>query len=89
MGPRGSVPVTASVAASVATCEMIVPRESRDMIQMFHNEVVGRFGVERTVQMLKAAGHTLVEANGESRSRFCVTFVSQCPLRQKLSFARP
>jgi len=51
---------------------------------MFHNELVGHFGVERTVQMLKAAGHSWKRMVNHVRA-----FVSQCPLCQKLSFARP
>jgi transposase InsO family protein len=83
--PRGVSAVTAGVAASVAACRVVeIPKESRGIISSFHDELVGHFGVERTVQMLRAAGHSWKGMTRQVRA-----FVSQCPLCQKLSFVRP
>jgi transposase InsO family protein len=58
--------------------------EQRHVISSFHNELSGHFGIQRTVEMLKAAGHTW-----KHMRKHVEAFVSNCPLCQKLSFVRP
>jgi transposase InsO family protein len=61
-----------------------IPDHAYDVIKGFHNELVGHFGIDRTIAMLTKAGFTWEDMQSHVRS-----FVQQCPLCQKLSYVRP
>ncbi len=70
-------------AVEVLVAEAL-PEDCRETIAQFHNELVGHFGVARTVDMLRAAGHSW-----KHMRRHVEAFCKNCPLCQKLSFQRP
>lgn len=73
-----------AVSAARQAQPRIVPQEARQTIGAFHNELVGHFGVDRTLAMLKEAGHSWHGMRKHVR-----LFCSECPLCQKLSYVRP
>jgi hypothetical protein len=61
-----------------------IPEGYYNVISRFHNELVGHFGVERTIAALEAAGH-----KWKGRRTHVTQFCRQCALCQKLNYTRP
>jgi transposase InsO family protein len=63
---------------------IVIPKEKLEILNHFHNELVGHHGHARTLSMLKASGQTWKHMNDHVR-----VFLKQCAICQKLAFERP
>jgi len=83
--PRKELTVNALTVSAVKQAQLArIPHQARRTISSFHNELVGHFGVDRTLELLKEAGHAW-----QGMRKHVRLYCSQCPLCQKLSYVRP
>jgi transposase InsO family protein len=72
---------SSSTSATVHATNAVGPMDLKDLFHNFHNSTIGHWGAASTVELMRAAGHTLTQENTDSISGW----IQSCAHCQKLT----